>query len=132
MVRYRYTQRRLTRLPALLFTRIVTVDDRALSLRIGPFRRRIPLAAIVSAIRVGETDAIELVLADRRIVRVGTDDPDALLAALDHAAARAPAAGDLPPSYRFAWVGLLMIAVACLLIAMLLTLVRSGVMRTSP
>ena len=83
----------------------VTVDDVHLSLRFGltPFRKRVRLADIASvqAVRnkwyygwgiryigtgwlynVSGLDAVEIVKNDARIVRIGTDEPEALVRAL--------------------------------------------------
>jgi hypothetical protein len=90
---------------ALFSTLTVMVDDRAVSVwfGLGTLRREVMLAEVIAARRVrnswhagwgvraipggrlynvGGRDAVELELDSGRVVRVGTDQPDALLAAL--------------------------------------------------
>ena len=90
---------------ALFSTLTVVVDDRAVRLwfGLGSLRREVMLDEVTAARRVrnswhagwgvraipggrlynvGGRDAVELTLDDRRVVRVGTDQPDALLAAV--------------------------------------------------
>jgi hypothetical protein len=93
---------------ALFSTLTVVVDDRAVRLwfGLGPLRREVMLADVTSARKVrnhwyagwgvriiprgrlynvGGMDAVELEMDNGRVVRVGTDQPDALLAAVDAA-----------------------------------------------
>jgi hypothetical protein len=93
---------------AIFSTLTVTVDDRAVRLSFGldVLRREVLLDEIAAARRVrnswvagwgvrvipggrlynvGGLDAVELELENGRIVRVGTDEPDALLAAVQRA-----------------------------------------------
>ena len=92
----------------LFSTLTVTVDDRAVRLAFGMevLRREVSLDEIAEARRVrnawysgwgvrvipggrlynvGGLDAVELQLDNGRVVRVGTDEPDALLAAVQRA-----------------------------------------------
>ena len=96
---------------ALFSTLTVVLDDRALRLwfGVGALRREVMLADVTASRKVrnhwytgwgvrvmpggriynvGGFDAVELVLDNGRVVRVGTDEPDALLAAVK--AARRP------------------------------------------
>ena len=93
---------------ALFSTLTVTVDDVAvrLSFGLGVLRREVPLDAVAAAravknswlagwgvrviphgrlYNVGGFDAVELQLDSGRVVRVGTDEPAALLAAVQRA-----------------------------------------------
>jgi len=93
---------------ALFSTLTVAVDDRAVRLwfGLGSLRREVMLADVTSArmvrnhwyggwgvriiprgrlYNVGGLDAVELQMDNGRVVRVGTDQPDALLAAVDAA-----------------------------------------------
>jgi hypothetical protein len=93
---------------ALFSTLTVVVDDRTLSLSfgLGALRREVVLADVAAARKVrnhwyagwgvrvipggrlynvGGLDAVELELDNGRVVRVGTDEPDALLAAVQAA-----------------------------------------------
>jgi hypothetical protein len=93
---------------AIFSTLTVTVDDAAVRLSFGlnVLRREIPLDEVVAASRVrnswvagwgvriisngrlynvGGLDAVELELDNGRVVRVGTDEPEALLAAVRRA-----------------------------------------------
>jgi hypothetical protein len=108
-------------LPAVLFSTLrVTVTDDELEARFGPgpVRIRIPLASVQSCARVRNPwyygfgmkftprgrlynvsgfDAIELTFADGRHIRIGTNDPEGLLAAVQSLVGRAFAT-DVPDS----------------------------------